>query len=113
GRAGPARALGHPGAHGPAVLSHRRRGTRATLRALRPALPVAEQPQQAVARRRLDAVLAEVPQRADGLTHLLQVNAAAGAVIQVPLKARAISRREASLQVLGDQLHQLSAAQVV
>ena len=55
---------------------------------------------------------AEAPQRGDGLAHLLDVGAATIAAGEVGVERGEAGRIEGSLEVVGDQLDELAAAQL-
>src|SRR5207245_8931575 len=76
---------------------------------------VPERIEQAVAHDGIetDVLLAQPAGEGDRRPHLLDVGAAAVAAAQVRLDACAVDPREAPLEVVGDELHELLAAEGV
>src|SRR5437773_4211979 len=72
--------------------------------------PVAKRVEQPVAHHRIEVALAQRSHQRDRRAHLLEVRAAAVAAAQVRLDALPVGPREASLEVIGDELDELLAA---
>ena len=66
-----------------------------------------------VASGRLEGFFGHTPEDVNGLTHLFEIGLASGARSQVLLEPDSLGRRERILQVVGHELHQLSAAQLI
>ena len=77
------------------------------------ALPVSEEVQELVASGRLERFFGHTSEHINGLAHLFEIGLASGACYQVLLEPDSFGRRERILQVVGHELHQLSAAQLI
>src|SRR5207247_11021214 len=91
----------------------RRSVTCALLKKVLRRLPVAELLEQRGARRRVEIVRTQLPRQADRLAKLLDVVGAAAAATEVLVEATPVLLGETSVEVLGDELHELVAVQVV
>jgi hypothetical protein len=76
-------------------------------------LPVAEDLEEPVARFGWDRISREPAQSSNCLSYLLQVRAAAGALCEMRIEPRTRAAREAALDVVRNELHNLLARQVV
>src|SRR5712692_957693 len=77
------------------------------------ALPVPEEVQELIASCRLERFFGHPPEYVDGLAHLFEVGLASGARYEVLFEPHSFGRRERIFQIVGNELHQLSAAQLI
>ena len=77
------------------------------------ALPVPEEVQELIASCRLERFFGHAPEYVNRLAHLFEIRLASWTGNEVLFEPHSFGQRERILQIVGHELHQLSAAQLI